>query len=450
MTTQQAVKLAVEHHSALRFDEAELICRQILTKEPNQPDALHLLGVIALQSKRLDEAMELIQRALAIRPDAAEYHNSLGNVLVQKDLLDDAIVAFRRATTLRNNYTKAFSNLGNALKKTGQYTEAISAYRQAMTLSPEYFEAHWNLGLLLLLQGDFRRGWKEFEYRLEIMELRKGKRQCSRPRWDGNDLSGKRILLHPEQGFGDAIQFARYAPMVAECGGRIVLEIQPELHRLFQCLSGVEILAPQGKELPDFEVHCPLMSLPLMFDTTFETIPNDIPYLSPPVELVEHWRRYIATERRKKVGLTWAGNPTHRNDRNRSISFSRMNELMRVPDVQFFSLQKGPAEKQADFATPNATFIDITGEFADFADTAALIQHLDLVITVDTAIAHLAGAMGKPVWVLLPFAPDWRWMLDRSDSPWYPTMQLFRQKTPGDWNEVIERVTRELKKFVSG
>jgi tetratricopeptide (TPR) repeat protein len=438
---QHAAQLQV----ARRFKEAEEIYRDVLRQHPKQPDALHLLGVIYAQAERMQEAIELIKRAIAIRPNASEYHNNLGNIYIRQGLTEEAMAAFSRAVELRPDYTKALSNLGGVLKKTGRYAAAMHAYERAISVTPTSGEAHWNMGLLLLLQGQLKRGWAEYEYRFEVPELRETKRQCSQPRWDGSDLRGKTILLHAEQGFGDAIQFARYIPLVAQKNGRIVVEVQPELQRLFASIAGIDVLVARPNPLPAFDVHCPLMSLPHVFGTTLETIPDRIPYLAVPGALKELWGGLAGTSRRK-IGLVWAGNPTHRNDRNRSIPPSILLELIRTTEADFISLQK----PRANDGMPNGQLTDFTDELTDFADTAAVIENLDLVIAVDTAVAHLAGALGKPAWVLVPNAPDWRWLLDRDNSPWYPTVRLFRQPRPGDWSAVVLAVADQLKEFCRG
>src|ERR1700728_2302592 len=285
----KSLEVAVRLQTNGRLAEAEKIYSELLAAAPHQPDALHLSGVIALQTGRVEEAHQRIHKAIGLNPNVAEYHNNFGNVFVRQGKMEEAIAAFRKATSLRSNYPKAFSNLRNALKKTGQFELATAAYQNAVALAPNYSEAKWNLGLLQLLQGDFAQGWLGFEHRLEIDEIRAGKRQCNEPRWNGEALNGKRILLHVEQGFGDTIQFARYASLVADRGGKVILEVPPELRRLFTSLRGVETIVARGDLLPEFDLHCPLLSLPFVFGTTLATIPNSVPYLSAPEQLFEQW-----------------------------------------------------------------------------------------------------------------------------------------------------------------
>jgi hypothetical protein len=434
-----ALQSAIEHHQAGRLAEAETIYRQILLHQPNHADALHLLGVATLQFDRPDEALELISKAIEINPTAAEYQNNLGNVLVRMDRYDQAVGAFGRAVDLRPDYPKALSNLGNALRATGQHEAALAAFRRTLALSPGYSEGHWNLALSLLLLGDFEQGWKEYEWRRQIKAP--PPRPFQQPRWDAAELHGKTILIAGEGGFGDAIQFVRYVPMVAKRGGRVILRFQKELRRLMAKVPGVEGICGLDEPVPSFDVYCPLFSLPLVFGTTLETIPADVPYL-----FGDGSRKLQSGARH--VGLVWAGSSEHKNDRNRSIPLRELSALADVP-VMLHSLQVAGATAAQIREIPGLKLIDHSSELRDFADTAALIEALDLLITVDTSVAHLAGAMGKPVWVLVPDPPEWRWMLNRNDSPWYPTMRLFRQETIGDWTAPIRRIAAELRSLNS-
>ncbi len=299
---------------------------------------------------------------------------------------------------------------------------------RTLEIRPDYAEAHYNLAMHLLLHGDFERGWKEYEWR-KRMKSAIGVREFSQPMWDGGDLNGKTILLWGEQGLGDVIQFARYVPLLLERGAKVVLESYMPLARLMQhSLGGVKI-AIAGQALPLFDVHFPLLSLPLAMGTTLATIPTRTPYLAASAELVRSWgRRFNESERSLRVGLVWAGRSSHINDRNRSMKLNLLAGLKDVAGISFYSLQKGPARAQIAQSVFAGSSIDWTDKLDDFADTTALVANLDLVIGVDTAVAHLAGAIGKPVWVLLSTPPDWRWLLKRADSPWYPTMRLFRQE----------------------
>jgi hypothetical protein len=292
----------------------------------------------------------------------------------------------------------------------------------------------------LLLRGDFSRGWADYEWRLTTT------RTFAQPQWDGGPLAGRTILLHAEQGLGDTLHFIRYAERVAAAGGNVVVECQAPLKRLLHdSLERIPVIS-HGEPLPSFDVHCPLLSLPRLFQTTLESIPARVPYVDANDALAPQWRARLADkDRHLKIGLVWAGSEAHQNDRNRSIPLATFAPLAQGPNTCIYSLQKGDAARQAAASSAPFPLVDWTSELHDFADTAALIAQLDLIITVDTAMAHLAGALGKPVWALVPHVPDWRWLLDRDDSPWYPTMRLFRQTNPGDWTSVLERVATALR-----
>jgi len=327
----------------------------------------------------------------------------------------------------------------------GRIDEAIAACRQAIALNPDYAEFHFNLALSLLTSGDFQQGWEEYEWRWKCKEFPSPARDFAQPQWDGCPLEGRTLLLHTEQGHGDALQFIRYFPLVEQRGGKILIECYAELQRLFRTTAGRCQVVVRGQPLPAFDLHSPLLSLPRVFGTNLANIPNTVPYLRADPEDAGRWQRRLADDSALvKVGLAWAGRPTHTNDRNRSIKLARLAPLGQLPGVRFFSLQKGEVAAEAKTPPPGMELVDWTEELKDFAETAALIANLDLVVAVDTAVVHLAGAMGKPVWVLLPFGSDWRWLLERQDSPWYPSMRLFRQSRIGDWDSVIARVVEAL------
>jgi Flp pilus assembly protein TadD len=441
---QQLIGRGVQLYVAGELGQAEDLLRQVLQRQPGQGDALHMLGVIAHRLGRGEEALELLGRAVAAAPRIAEFHNSLGNVRRALGRYENAVAAYRNALALKPDLVETHYNLGCALASLRRLDEAMAAYERAIALRPDFAAAHWNLALTLLLRGKIVRGWEEHEWRFAAKKS--AARRFNRPRWDGSDLKGRAILLDCEQGLGDAIQFVRFAPLVAERGGRVVLGCPSSLRRLFAGADGVERVAGSSKEAGEFDVYCPMMSLPLVLGTTPQTIPAHVPYLQADPALAACWRQRVAgADARLRVGLAWAGNPIHEDDRSRSMAAALLAPLGAVEGVSFYSLQKGDRAAQAVELMHVMDLIDWTGELNDFAETAALIENLDLVITVDTAVAHLAGAMGKRVWLMLPWAPDWRWMLDREDSLWYPTMRLFRQSRRGQWRDVVERVTRELK-----
>jgi Flp pilus assembly protein TadD len=475
--------LGLALQSNRQFDEAAGAYRQALALRPQYPDAFNNLGNVLEETGQFEEAIGIYREVLKLRPDLPEAHNNLATALKQTGQLDEATAEYRQAIMLRPNFVEAHSNLGNALGEAGLLDEAESTFQKALAIQPDYHEAAWNLGLLRLLQGDFERGWKAYEARnhlaMRLTPSEETKRVFRESLWQGEELHGRRILLLGEQGLGDTLQFIRYATLVASRGGRVLLYCQPRLRKLLTGQIGIEQVVPIGEELPAFDFCCPLMSLPYVFGTREGTIPANVPYLRADPALVDVWRKRVEaanedmeTRRRGcahastnllaasprlrvsassplRVGLVWAGNPTYRNDRNRSIPLAALSPLESVPGVRFFSLQKGEASKQAQNPPAGMETIDWTSELNDLSDTAALVQNLDLVISVDTAVAHLAGALAKPVWLLLPLTPDWRWMLGRSDTPWYPTMRLFRQPRRGDWQTPIDQIAAEVGRLRS-
>jgi tetratricopeptide (TPR) repeat protein len=387
-----------------------------------------------------DRALVSVRQAIELKPELAEAHNVLGAIWKDRRRPSDALGSFARALQLKPDYAEAINNMAGVIEQAGRIDEAGDMYQRAVTLTPQVPEFHENLGLNLLLRGQFARGWEETEWR-RVNPANPASRMFPTPMWDGSPLIGRTILLHAEQGLGDTIQFVRYVKLVRERGaGRVVIECQPLLANLIRTVKGVDEVIEQGQPWPAFELHCPLMSLPVAFQTTAEKIPTSIPYITADPAKSESWKRKLVGASGKRIGLVWAGNPKHKNDRNRSIPPGKLASLADVAGVSFVSLQKG----EAPAAPEKLKLLDLTSELTDFTETAALISNLDLVITVDTAVAHLAGAMGKPVWILLPAVPDWRWMLKREDSPWYPTTRLFRQAAPGDWTGVVKRIVSEL------
>jgi len=486
MSVQEAMTAAMQHHQAGRFRQAEAFYRQVLEQDPANADALHQLGTLAYQEGRHQIAIDLLSRAIGLRPNFARAYYNLGVVLERTGRLDEAIAAYRKATQFQADYAGAYYNLGCVLERKGQLDDAVAAYRMAIQLKPDYAAAHNNLSnglrrkgrldealaaceraiqsqpdfalahcnkaLMLLLKGEYLKGWAEYEWRWRRKGLSEPDSDFSQPAWTGSDPSGRTILLHPEQGFGDTIQFVRYAPLLARRGARVIVECQPELKSLLQTLEGVAQVLSSAERRPAFDVHVPMLGLPLAFGTTVETIPANVSYLRPDPALVKQWRTRLAPRStlhapRLKVGLAWAGNPQNPADRDRSLPLSALAPLAEVEGVAFYSLQKGERAAQAKSPPPGMTLVDLAADIKDFADTAALMAHMDLIITVETAVAHLAGALARPVWALLPFVPAWRWLLEREDSPWYPTMRLFRQPAPGDWNSVVQRVAHQLHKL---
>jgi tetratricopeptide (TPR) repeat protein len=478
MNLAQAFDLAADHFEAGRLQEAEGMCRQLLAQKPDFPEALQLLGLIAQRCGQRDAGVELLRRAVSLKPQSAAFHANLALALESMERLDEAAAESRAAVALqpqspdflnthshilnrlgnldesmqasqaalalRPRFPEALNNLANVMRKKGMWQQAIATFQQSLAISPAQPQTKFHLALLHLLLGDFERGLPMMEVRWETLPPNQ-RPKSPVPMWDGSPLNGRRILLYSEQGFGDTIHFARYIPMVEARGGKVIVLCQPELRSLLQTLPGDRQVFAEGEPLPPFDLHCPLMSLMLMMGTRMATIPAQVPYLFADAQRAQQWRQRIAdTGPGKKVGLAWSGSPQNVNGRHRSLPLAAFAPLAKLP-VTFFSLQKGqdlfPSQQP-----PEMRLIDWSRELHDFADTAALIAGLDLVITIDTAVAHLAGAMGKPTWVLLSIGSDWRWFIDRDDSPWYPTMRLFRQPALGDWDTPLKRIAEELSR----
>jgi tetratricopeptide (TPR) repeat protein len=452
--------LAVAHNNLgialceqLRFDEAIAAYRRAVEIQPNYADAHSNLANALRESGHIALALSACRWALNIDQNNAAAWNNFGVTLVAAGQHREAIAAYRRAIALHPTYGDAWSNLGNALALVGDHAGALEASRRAIEVEPNLVQSHWNYAVILLRSGDLRAGFAEYEWRWkwQIQFPRPSPRfyppRVKTPHWTGADIAGKTMFIHAEQGFGDTLHFCRYAAFAAKRGAKVILEVQPELHRLMQSLAGMECVLARGEVVPSFDVHCPVMSLPLGFGTTRETVPGEVPYLAAPEGAIEQWRETLGPgSGKKRVGLCWAGSPNHADDCDRSLALAQFAALAR-PDVEYHSLQIGVAAGQASLPPSGMTVIDHSARLADFAETAALISQLDLVITADTAVAHVAGAIGKPVWVLLRYLSDWRWLIDREDTPWYPTMRLFRQKERGSWQPVIERIAAELAKF---
>jgi tetratricopeptide (TPR) repeat protein len=427
-----------------KLDEAIAAYRRAIEITPGLVSAYANLGIVLNDKGSVDEAIVAFRQAIAIKPDYAAAHSNLGLALKEKGFIDDAIAAYRQAIVIKPDFAAAHSNLGLALKEKGLIDEAISAQRRAIAIKPDFPEAHFGLAVTLLINGDHAEGWREYEWRWKGGTWEKiTPREFIQPLWQGEDIAHKTLLVHAEQGHGDTLQFVRLIPMLAQRCKRVVLEARSQLVALLRRAGLPATIVAKGEQLPDFDFHLPLLSAPAVLGTTEATIPTDVPYLSAEPARVAGWGDKIGTERGLKVGLVWAGNPKHKNDRNRSIAVEQLQPMLAVPGVRWFSLQVGERAGDLRRLSPGAV-ADLSSRLTDFAETAAAIANLDLVVTVDTAVAHLAGALGRPVWVLLPFAPDWRWLLGREDSPWYPTARLFRQCRPGDWDEVFARIAAEL------
>jgi tetratricopeptide (TPR) repeat protein len=429
-----------------RMEEAAAAHARAVELNPRDAGAWNNLGVVWRALGQLPTAAACHERALAFEPGYAEAHNNLGVVYRELGRLEEAAACHERALSLRAGYAEAESNLGNVRRNQGRLAEARACYQRALALKPDSGDAVWNCCLVDLLEGNFATGWRDYEVRTQRKQ--NAPRVFGAPHWRGEELNGARILLHAEQGLGDTLQFLRYVPLVRSRGGRVLLDVQGPLRRLAVQLPGLEAVTATGETVGGFEWQCPLMSLPLAFGTVMDTIPAEVPYLTVPEQAKAAAGALTWPENDLRVGLVWSGNPKYTDDRARSVPLPSIEPLFALKGVHWYSLQMGPAAEQ--LAGHGTALADLRPAIADMADTAALVDRLDLVITVDTAVAHLAGALARPVWLLLPYAPDWRWLLHRDDSPWYPTARLFRQPQPGDWSAVLARVREELMKLVHG
>ena len=440
-----------------RLAESEAAFRQAVAVCPTATDPLNNLGLTLMAQARFEEAIACHDTALALKPEFPQAYNGRGASLVALGRFEEAREGYRRALLLKPDYTDARCNVALSFLSENRVAEALAAFNDVLAQDPEVLSARWNRSLTLLVSGDLARGWAEYECRFR--HNRVATHGSPKPLWDGTPLNGRTILIHAEQGFGDTLHFVRYLPLVRAAGGRVLFECQPALHPLIAGCDGFDgLLSPpaSGGDHPEpYDVQAPLLSLPGIFGTVEATIPNGVPYVIVPNDKREIWRARLDEISRAlpsggtglKVGLVWGGSPNHTNDHNRSCRLADFGPLAAVPGVTFWSLQKGPAAAQAADAPHGMTLIDLNPALADFADTAAVIEQMDLVISVDTSIVHLAGALGKPVWTLLPFCPDWRWQLGREDCPWYPTMRLFRQSQPRQWAPVLGRVGDALSRL---
>ena len=444
---------ALKLHRDGNTAEARVLFAEVLEDEPDNADAHHLLGLLDLYGGNYPSAGASIRRAMELDPTRAILHHHLGVVLEQQGELSEALACCSKALALDPDDAEAHCLKGSVLLALRQVHEATASYRRALDLVPDSAKFKFTLSLALLLQGEFAEGWEMYEFRWDgSAELAGRKREFTQPQWHGGTLAGKTLLLHAEQAFGDSLQFVRYLDLVTKRGDarQVILECQPELRRLFESGRGGITVVNQGEPLPDFDVHCPLLSLPLAFGTTLATIPRDLPYLRPDAVDVEKWRQRLrGAGTGLRVGLVWSGK-VRRMNRWHNLEFSELAPFLDIPGARYFSLQKAQDGAAMENACAETPVIDFTGELKDFADTAALVSNLDLVISVDTAVAHLCGALGVPVWLLARYDADWRWLLDRSDSPWYPSMTIFRQKSPGSWGELTSRVAPILRAEIKG
>lgn len=482
---------ALEHHKAGRLAESKKLYDEILALDPKHADSLHLSGMVAYASGDLANAAALIERAIKLQPGGDIYLGNLGNVLSalgrgdeaiarykqaiainpknptpysnlgnaysSSGKLEDAVIQYEKALLLRPDFYEALFNLGLTLRSLGRFDEAIAVQRKATDRFPDFAEAHYTLGQSLLLHGDLEEGWPEYDWRWKLGEyawLRNIHGEFSQPLWGGESLEGKTILVYGEQGMGDSFQFVRYLPSVVARGGKVIFAVHPPLRRVIGKIPGVILVSLDTVPLPSFDVHSPLLSLPRILGTLHvEDIPAEVPYLAAEPERIGHWKDRLAQFKGFKIGIAWQGNPNAKIDKGRSLPLAAFAALAKLPNVTLISLQQRDGLDQLD-RLPDGMRVERLGGDVDrdgaFVDTAAIMMNLDLVIVSDSAIAHLAGALARPVWVPLKKVPDWRFLLDRDDSPWYPSMRLFRQAVDGDWEAVFGKIADALSERIHG
>lgn len=438
------LRAAMTRHQAEQLFDAEALYRQVLDNDPKNAIARQYLGVLKMQRGDPAGGETMVREALAVQADNPDFHNNLGLCLRMQGRLDEAIDAYRQALSISPRYAAAHNNLGLDLQATGHCAEAVAHYEEAIRQQPQFAEAHWNLGLACLLLGDMARGWSEYEWRLRCQPFSGDGLTLDRVElWQGQSLGGKTLLVRREQGAGDTLQFLRFVPELVRRGARVLLDVTPDLAELTRSLDRQIEIVDRAAPLPPVDYYINLMSLPHRLHITRQTLPSQFPYLLPNPELVTRWKDRLKPFQGKKIGIVWGGNPAQANDRNRSCPLEKLQPLFQLPDLTWFSLQKGAPAEQLQKLPPD-TLIDLGSQLNTFADTAAVLHAVDLLITVCTSVAHLAGAINRPAWVMLQYASDWRWLLDRDDSPWYPSVRLFRQKEIGDWDGVCAQLENAL------
>jgi tetratricopeptide (TPR) repeat protein len=435
-----------------QLDRAIECFRRACALEPGYAVALYNLGTALQAQGKLDEAVAFYLRALEARPDKAQTHDNLGTAYQLQEKYDEAVSCYRQALQLDPGHAQTHFNLATALQAQGKIEAAMGSYRRVLELRPDFSDAHLSCSLLKLLRGDFERGWPEYEWRWQTEQTM---RAFPQPRWDGSPLGKRTILLHAEQGFGDTFQFIRYASLVKNRNesASVIVECQKPLVKLLAGCRGIDRLIALGEDLPPFDGHLPLLSAPGVFGTTLTSIPTDFPYLFADRRLVEEWRRRLAGIRGFRIGINWHGRPGQGEFRKRDIPLEYFMSLVEIPGVSLISLQRSSGFDERGNISDGMPICNLGTEFdtanGAFMDTAAIMMNLDLVISSDTAIPHLAGALGVPVWVALPFVSNWRWLLDRSDCPWYPTMRLFRKEAIGDWAGVFSEIRGALVQLLN-
>ena len=469
---------AFKYHQEGNLKEAKNIYEQILKHKPNHFDALQLLGILYGQINKKDKAIKLLELALQIKPDDAATLNNYGVILTEVNRTNDSYEALDKATNIKPDYAEAYSNKGNALKLLEKYDDAVKAYSKAIQLKPNYAEAYNNrgviykelsqmnlalkdlkkaislkpdypeanstMGVTLLLTGNFSKGWEQYEWRWKDLSDPSVIRSFKQPLWDGKkSLKDKSILLYSEQGLGDTIQFSRYILLIKALGAKVILETHKELLNIVGSIDSNITIILMGQTLPHFDFQCPLLSLPLKFGTGLKNIPSPNRYIWADKRIVPKWKKKIGSQKKPLIGLAWEGNPLHKNDYNRSILLAEL--IPHLPKkYEYIGLQKDIRESNLKTLKRSSMIDNLIDNNVSMDDTAAIIENLDIVISVDTSVAHLSASMGKPTWILLPFVPDWRWLLNRNDSPWYKSVKLFRQEKRGNWELVFKDLNKKL------
>ena len=439
--------MGLTYHQNNQYESAQSCFKKAIKLNPCYAEAYNNLGNVYRDQSHFDKAIAEYQKALHLMPDNSSIHYNIGLAFQMSGQPNRAKDFFQKTIEIDPQCADGYHNLGKLLHDQNLLAPAVEMYDRAIEIDPEHVDAHFNRAISLLTGARFEEGWSEFEWRFKRAAWRSiYPHRLMRPRWDGMRFDGQRLLVHCEQGFGDTIQFIRYLPQVKKMGGTVVFQAQRELCELLQGLAGIDELLPMSFDhapLTDYDQQIPLMSLPGLFGTTLETIPETVPYIDATEEERKYWHDRISGLE-LSIGLTWAAKKTYTHEK--SCAPDHFSPLTKLPGIRIFGLQKSSSADSVQNIPPE--IINLGEEFENFADTAAAIDCLDLVISVDTAVAHLAGAMGKPVWVLLPFSADWRWLLERRNSPWYPTMRLFRQPSPRDWGNVVEQVKTELSHWI--
>lgn len=436
--------------SLARHADAIACFDAVLKTNPRQGEALLNRGTAKATLGRPAEALADFDAALALAPHHPNALYNRGNALLDLGRPAEAIAAFDRALAGAPQHVKAHNNRGRALQALNRHAEALASFDKAIAVDKDYADAHFNRSHALLTLGDLRKGFAAYEWRWKRSGMEGAQRKLGRPLWLGEyPLGGKTILLHAEQGLGDTIQFARYAPILAKAGAKVVLEVQPELKALLSGLEGVQACVARGETLPAFDVHCPLLSLPLAMKTDLQSVPAPIPYLKADADRIERWKPRLEALPGKRVAIAWAGHARHVNDRNRSLALEQLAALFTRDGVSFVSIQRELRDGDADILARYRNVSHVGDALTDMADTAAIVALTDLTLAVDTSVVHLSGALGRPVWIMLPFVPDWRWGLGQETSPWYPQARLFRQPALGDWAQVVAAVGDALIHFTA-